>query len=41
MGICWWFMARVSALDAIAGRFVQDDDGHEIWLEGEEKGRKG
>ena len=41
MGVSWWFMAGVSVLGAIAERFVQDGDGHEIWLEGEDEEGKG
>lgn len=35
VGVAWWFMAGISVIGAVAGRFVRDGDGHEIWLEGE------
>lgn len=35
VGLAWWCMAGISVLGAIAGRFVKDGDGHEIWLEGD------
>lgn len=43
VGMAWWGMAGVAVLGAFAGRWVKEGDGHEIWLEGEEKeeGRKG
>jgi MFS family permease len=46
VGLAWWCMAGIAVLGAIAGRFVWEGDGHEIWLEGEReelegKGRDG
>ncbi|KAK4635244.1 Major facilitator superfamily multidrug transporter mfsB [Fulvia fulva] len=35
VGLAWWCMAGVALLALIAGRFVQEGDGHEIWLPGE------
>ena len=35
VGLAWWVMAGAAMLGAIAGRFVSEGDGHEIWLEGE------
>nr|POF04517.1 putative membrane protein [Quercus suber] len=35
VGLAWWCMAGVAVLGAVAGRFVREGDGHEIWLEGE------
>ena len=35
VGLAWWCMAGLAVLGAIAGRFVNEGDGHEIWLEGE------
>ena len=35
VGLAWWCMAGIACLGAIAGRFVVEGDGHEIWLEGE------
>ncbi|KAK5166967.1 uncharacterized protein LTR77_007696 [Saxophila tyrrhenica] len=35
VGTAWWGMAGVAVLGAVAGRFVREGDGHEIWLEGE------
>jgi hypothetical protein len=37
VGLAWWSMAGVSVFGAVAGRFVREGDGHEIWLEGEEE----
>lgn len=35
IGLAWWGMAAVAVVGAIAGRWVREGDGHEIWLEGE------
>jgi hypothetical protein len=35
VGLSWWCMACFAAVGAVAGLFVKDGDGHEIWLEGE------
>jgi MFS family permease len=35
VGLAWWWMACVSMVGAVAGRWVKEGDGHEIWLEGE------
>lgn len=35
VGLAWWCMAGIAVLGAIAGQFVAEGDGHEIWLEGE------
>jgi MFS family permease len=37
VGLSWWCMACFAALGAVAGLFVKDGDGHEIWLEGEKE----
>nr|POE49059.1 putative membrane protein [Quercus suber] len=37
VGLAWWGMAGVAVLGAVAGRFVREGDGHEIWLEGEKE----
>lgn len=37
VGAAWWGMAGIAVLGAFAGRWVREGDGHEIWLEGEEK----
>ena len=51
VGLAWWGMAGVAVVGAVAGRFVREGDGHEIWMEGEredeeeggkeERGREG
>ena len=51
VGLAWWGMAGVAVVGAVAGRFVREGDGHEIWTEGEredeeeggkeERGREG
>ena len=35
VGLAWWCMAGLAVVGAVAGRFVWEGDGHEIWLEGE------
>ncbi|CAK3893326.1 membrane [Lecanosticta acicola] len=35
VGTAWWSMACVAIVGAFAGRFVQEGDGHEIWLSGD------
>lgn len=37
VGTAWWGMAGVAVFGAIAGRWVKEGDGHEIWLEGEQE----
>lgn len=37
VGLAWWCMAGVAVVGAIAGCWVREGDGHEIWLEGEEE----
>ncbi|KAI5201338.1 MFS general substrate transporter [Aureobasidium subglaciale] len=37
VGLSWWCMACLAAVGAVAGLFVKDGDGHEIWLEGEKE----
>lgn len=35
VGAAWWGMAGLAVIGAIAGRWVKEGDGHEIWLPGE------
>ncbi|KAF2716834.1 MFS general substrate transporter, partial [Polychaeton citri CBS 116435] len=35
VGLAWWCMASVAIVGAVAGRWVKEGDGREIWLEGE------
>lgn len=35
VGLAWWCMAGFAVLGAVAGRWVWEGDGHEIWLDGE------
>lgn len=37
VGLAWWCMSCVALVGALAGRFVKEGSGHEIWLEGEEE----
>jgi MFS family permease len=37
VGLAWWCMSCVAVAGAVAGRFVREGSGHEIWLEGEEE----
>ncbi|CAD0115250.1 unnamed protein product [Aureobasidium uvarum] len=37
VGLSWWCMTCFAAVGAVAGLFVKDGDGHEIWLEGEKE----
>lgn len=37
VGIGWWSLGAIAVLGAIAGTFVRDGDGHEIWLDGEQE----
>lgn len=37
VGLAWWSMSCVALVGALAGRFVKEGSGHEIWLEGEEE----
>ena len=41
VGMAWWVMSGIAVLGAIAGRFVWEGDGHEIWLEGEKEEEDG
>ncbi|KAF2205348.1 MFS general substrate transporter [Delitschia confertaspora ATCC 74209] len=41
VGLAWWTLACVAAVGAVAGRFVEDGDGHGILLEGEVRGVDG
>lgn len=36
VGIAWWSLAGLAIVGAVAGQFVREGDGHEIWLEGEQ-----
>ena len=35
VGLVFWGMAIISAVEVIMSRFLREGDGHEIWLEGE------
>jgi hypothetical protein len=37
IGTAWWTLAASALLGAVAGRWVRDGDGHEIWLPGEKE----
>lgn len=37
VGTAWWAMACLAIVGAFASRFVQEGDGHEIWLPGEKE----
>lgn len=37
VGLAWWCMSCVALIGAVAGRFVREGSGHEVWLEGEEE----
>lgn len=37
VGLAWWCLALLAVFGAIAGRWVREGDGHEIWLEGEQE----
>jgi MFS family permease len=37
VGLAWWCMSCVALVGAVAGRFVREGSGHEVWLEGEEE----
>lgn len=37
VGLAWWSMSCVALVGAVAGRFVKEGSGHEIWLEGEKE----
>ncbi|KAK4508105.1 hypothetical protein PRZ48_001843 [Zasmidium cellare] len=37
VGLAWWCMAGVAVLGNVAGRWVREGDGHEIWLEEDEE----
>ena len=41
VGLSWWCMSGIAVLGAVAGRFVREGDGHEIWLEGEKEEEDG
>jgi MFS family permease len=40
VGLAWWCMSCVALVGAVAGRFVKEGSGHEVWLEGEEEERE-
>ena len=35
VGLAWWGLAGTAIVGAVAGRWVREGDGHEIWLDGE------
>ena len=37
VGLAWWYMAGVAICGAVAGRWVRDGSGHEVFLDGEEE----
>ena len=37
VGLAWWSMAGAAVVGAVAGKWVREGDGHEIWLEGEKE----
>jgi hypothetical protein len=37
VGTAWWALAAFALIGAVAGRWVRDGDGHEIWLPGEKE----
>ena len=39
VGLAWWCMSGVALVGAVAGRFVREGSGQEIWLEGDEEGK--
>lgn len=39
VGLAWWCMSCVALVGAVAGRFVREGSGQEIWLEGDEEGK--
>jgi MFS family permease len=41
VGLAWWCMACVALVGAVAGRFVREGSGQEVWLEGDEEGKDG
>lgn len=41
VGLAWWCMSCVALVGAVAGRFVREGSGQEIWLEGDEEGKDG
>ena len=41
VGLAWWCMSCVALVGAVAGRFVKEGSGHEIWLEGDEEEKEG
>ena len=43
VGLAWWCMSCVALIGAVAGRFVREGNGQEIWLEEdeEEEGKNG
>lgn len=41
VGLAWWCMSCVALVGAVAGRFVREGNGQEIWLEGDEEGKDG
>lgn len=41
VGLSWWILAGVAAVGCLVAQGVRDGDGHEILLEGEERGKDG
>ncbi|KAF1953240.1 MFS general substrate transporter [Byssothecium circinans] len=41
VGLAWWILACVAVVGCVFGQFVREGDGHEILLEGEERGSDG
>jgi MFS family permease len=37
VGTAWWALAAFASIGAVAGRWVQDGNGHEIWLPGDKE----
>lgn len=37
VGLAWWCMSCVALVGAVAGRFVREGSGHEVWMDGEEE----
>ncbi|KAF2837542.1 MFS general substrate transporter, partial [Patellaria atrata CBS 101060] len=37
VGVAWWGLAALAVLGAVAGWFVREGTGREVWLEGEEE----
>jgi hypothetical protein len=41
VGGVWWALAGIASVGVVAGGWVREGDGHEIWLEGEEREEEG